>query len=160
MRRYRVSNEHRLGLDANLPPHSTSANGTKRTRSLGTCVRIRPPSYAGGRIESKHLALILVLCGLVIGHQTYKAKATKQKLTGEALVNFVKQCETDAYMDCVQQAEDRKLVGTASDSFMDSCVAKALGAGPRWCVPHYCQDKSECTGGDGCGVCWAGLCGK
>ena len=46
---------------------------------------------------------------MVIGHQTCKAKATKQKLTGEALVNFVKQCETDAYMDCVQQAEDRKL---------------------------------------------------
>jgi hypothetical protein len=113
----------------------------------------------------KRLALILVLCGLVIGgtaaaNQTCKAKATKQKLTGEALVNFVKQCETDAYMDCVQQAEDKKLVGAASDSFMDSCVAKALGAGPRWCVPHYCQHNSDCAGGAGCGVCWAGLCGK
>jgi hypothetical protein len=111
------------------------------------------------------LALALVLCGLVVGgtsaaDQTCKAKATKQKLTGEALVNFVKQCETDAYMDCVQQAEDKKLVGHASDRFMDTCVAKALGAGPRWCVPHYCQADSDCTGGTGCGVCWAGLCGK
>jgi hypothetical protein len=54
----------------------------------------------------KPLAFALVLCGLVISgtsaaDQTCKAKATKQKLIGEALVNFVKQCETDAYMDCV-----------------------------------------------------------
>jgi hypothetical protein len=113
----------------------------------------------------KPLALALVLCGLVISgtsaaNQTCKTRATKQKLDGKALISFVKQCETDAYMDCVQQADDKKLVGPASDSFIDTCVVKALGTGPSWCAPHYCQADSDCTGGPGCGVCWAGLCGK
>jgi hypothetical protein len=107
------------------------------------------------------LALALVLCGLVIdgtsaADQTCKAKATKQKLTGEALVNFVKQCESDALMACANQTAGKP----DNDLVMNACVAKAVGAGPRWCNPHYCKNNSDCTGGAGCGVCWAGLCGK
>jgi hypothetical protein len=49
----------------------------------------------------KRLTLALVLCGLVISgtataDQTCKAKATRQKLAGEALISFVKNCETEA----------------------------------------------------------------
>ena len=107
------------------------------------------------------LALALVLCGLVIdgpaaADQTCKAKATRQTLSGEALLNFVKKCETEALLACGNQAAGKP----DSDAFMDACVVKALGVGPRWCVPHYCKTNSDCTGGAGCGVCWAGLCGK
>ena len=42
---------------------------------------------------------------------------------------------------------------------MNGCVAKALGVGPKWCVPYECKNNSDCTGGAGCSVCWAGLCG-
>jgi hypothetical protein len=113
----------------------------------------------------KRLALTLILCGLVIGETaaanlTCKAKATKQKLAGEALISFVKQCETDVHMACAEQAMGKMLEGPASDRFIEKCVTKGTGTGPRWCVPHFCQDKSDCTGGTGCGVCWAGLCGK
>jgi hypothetical protein len=57
----------------------------------------------------KRLALALVLCGLVISgtaaaDQTCKAKATRQKLAGEALISFVKNCESDANMACAEQA--------------------------------------------------------
>jgi hypothetical protein len=45
----------------------------------------------------KRLALALVLCGFINGtaatDETCKAKATQQKLAGEALLDFVKQCE-------------------------------------------------------------------
>jgi hypothetical protein len=113
----------------------------------------------------KRLALALVLCGLVISgtaaaDQTCKAKATRQKLAGDALISFVKNCETDAYIACAEQAVGKKLAGPASDHFIDKCVTKAMGTGPSWCVPHYCQDNSDCTGGPGCDACWAGLCGK
>jgi hypothetical protein len=113
----------------------------------------------------QRLALTLLLCGLIINgiaaaDQTCKAKATKQKLAGEALISFVKQCETDAYTTCAERAVQEKLAGPASDRFIDKCATKAVGAGPSWCVPHYCQTNSDCTGGAGCGVCWAGLCGK
>jgi hypothetical protein len=106
----------------------------------------------------KRLALALVLCGLVISgtaaaDQTCKAKATRQKLAGEALISFVKNCETDALMACANQTAGKP-------DLMDTCVAKAVGAGPRWCEPHYCKVHSDCTGGTGCGVCWAGLCGQ
>ena len=46
------------------------------------------------------------------------------------------------------------------DSFMDVCTVKAMGVGPRWCNPHNCETNSDCTGGAGCSVCWAGVCGK
>ena len=26
--------------------------------------------------------------------------------------------------------------------------------------PHYCSTNADCTGGAGCKVCWAGLCGR
>jgi hypothetical protein len=46
----------------------------------------------------KRLTLALVLCGLVISgtataDQTCKAKAARQKLAGEALISFVKNCQ-------------------------------------------------------------------
>jgi hypothetical protein len=114
----------------------------------------------------RRLVLVPVLCcglvtnGTAAADQTCKAKATGQKLAGEALLNFVKQCETDAYMACAKQVSDKMLAEPASDAFIDTCVAKVVGAGPRWCVPHYCQDNSDCTGGPGCDACWAGLCGN
>ena len=113
----------------------------------------------------KRLALALVLHGLVTNEtaaadQTCKAKATQQKLAGKALFDFVKQCETDAHMACAEEAAGKMLAEPASDRFIDTCVAKAVGAGPRWCVPHYCLNDSDCTGGTGCGVCRAGLCGE
>jgi hypothetical protein len=89
----------------------------------------------------QRLALTLLLCGLIINgiaaaDQTCKAKATKQKLAGEALISFVKQCETDAYTTCAERAVQEKLAGPASDRFIDKCATKAVGAGPSWCVPH------------------------
>jgi hypothetical protein len=109
----------------------------------------------------KNLALALALCGLVFSsgadaEQTCKAKAIRQKLTGEDLLNFVKQCESDALLACGNQTAKKP----NSDILMDACVAKALGVGPRWCNPHYCKTSSDCTGGAGCAVCWAGLCGE
>ena len=82
----------------------------------------------------KHLAFVPVLCSLVISgtaaaDQTCKAKATRQKLAGEALFSFVKKCETDAYAACEEQALDKKLAGLASDSFTNT--PKAIGTGPR-----------------------------
>lgn len=48
----------------------------------------------------KSLAIAMALCTLIssasAADQTCKAKAIKQKLAGETLLNFVKQCETDA----------------------------------------------------------------
>jgi hypothetical protein len=74
----------------------------------------------------KPLALTLALCALVA--------------SGSALISFVKQCESDALMACTNQAAGKP----DTDSFMDACVAKAVGAGPRWCVPHYCKENSDC----------------
>jgi hypothetical protein len=113
----------------------------------------------------KRLALVPVLCSFVISGTaaadlSCKAKATWQRLAGETLFSFVKRCESDAYMACEEQAWDQKLSGSAADSFTQKCVTNAVGAGPRWCVPHYCQKNSDCTGGAGCNVCWAGLCGN
>jgi len=110
------------------------------------------------------LALIFVLCGLVVSgpaaaDQTCKAKATAQRLAGKALFSFVKRCEGDAQMACAE-AVHKMLAEPASDRFIHTCVAKAVGAGPRWCVPHYCRNNSDCTGGTGCDACWAGLCGQ
>ena len=109
----------------------------------------------------KPLALALGLCALVASGSagadpTCKTKAAQQKLAGEALVSFVKQCESDALMVCANLAAGKP----DSDAFMDACAVKALGVGPRWCDPHYCKTNSDCTGGAGCGVCWAGLCGS
>src|SRR5215813_9737717 len=54
------------------------------------------------------LAFIFVLCGLIIttaaADQTCKAKATEQRLAGEALFSFVKRCEVDAQMACMEAA--------------------------------------------------------
>ena len=111
------------------------------------------------------LALIFALCGLVTSgaaaaDQTCKAKATEQRLAGPALFSFVKRCEVEAEMTCAEAAH-KMLAEPASNDFIHACVAKAIGAGPRWCVPHHCHDNSDCTGGGtGCDVCWAGLCGQ
>jgi len=80
----------------------------------------------------KPLALTLALCALVASgsaaaEQTCKAKATQQKLAGEALISSVKQCEADALMACANQAAGKP----DTDSFMDACVAKAVGGGPE-----------------------------
>ena len=82
----------------------------------------------------KRLALTLVLFGLVISgtaaaDPTCKAKAIKQKLVGEALISFVKKCETDAYLACAERATREKLTGPASDRFIDTCATKAMGTG-------------------------------
>src|SRR5262245_9463132 len=108
--------------------------------------------------------LFFVLCGLLISPtaaagQTCKEKATEQRLAGAALVSFVKQCEVHAQMACMEAAH-KMLAQPATDRFIHMCVAKAIGAGARWCVPHHCRDNSNCTGGTGCDVCWAGLCGQ
>ena len=110
------------------------------------------------------LAPIFVVCGLLISStaaadQTCKAKATEQRLAGAALSGFVKRCEVHAQMAC-EEAAHKMLAEPASESFIHTCVAKAIGAGPRWCVPHHCRDNADCTGGTGCEVCWAGLCGQ
>ena len=55
----------------------------------------------------KSLAVAMALCTLIssasAADQTCKAKANKQKLAGEALLNFVKQCETDAMVACANK---------------------------------------------------------
>ncbi len=55
----------------------------------------------------KSLAFALCVCALVASGsasagQTCKAKANQQKLVGEALVRFVKQCESDTLMVCAK----------------------------------------------------------
>src|SRR3546814_12216154 len=60
---------------------------------------------------SSDLAIAMALCTLIssasAADQTCKAKAIKQKLAGEALLNFVKQCETDALMACANKTAGR-----------------------------------------------------
>jgi len=113
------------------------------------------------RKPMKFLALALALCGLILSgsaraDQTCKAKANQQKLAGEALIKFVQQCEFEALEAC----QDRAAHKPDSESLMEACVVNALGVGSRWCVPHSCRTTSDCTGGAGCSVCWAGLCGE
>jgi hypothetical protein len=82
----------------------------------------------------------LLLCGLVISgtaadDQTCKAKAARQKLAGEALISFVKNCESDAYMACAEQAVGKMLAGPASDRFNEIELLKVnsaanIGSGP------------------------------
>jgi hypothetical protein len=110
------------------------------------------------------IPVIFVLCGLLISStaaadQTCKVKAAEQRLASAALFSFVKRCEVDAQMACAEAAH-KMLAEPASESFIHTRVAKAIGAGPRWCVPHHCRDNADCTGGTGCEVCWAGLCGR
>jgi hypothetical protein len=86
------------------------------------------------------LAFILAFFALVVSGsaeagQTCKSKATQQQLTGEVLLNFVKQCELDALVACANQT-----AGKPEDQ-MNSYVVKALGVGPRWCVPYECKNN-------------------
>ena len=73
------------------------------------------------------LAVIFVLCGLVIttpaADQTCKAKATEQRLAGEVLLSFVKRCEVDVQMACMEAAH-KMLAEPASEEFIHTCVAK------------------------------------
>ena len=66
----------------------------------------------------KSLAVAMVLCTLIssasAADQTCKAKAIKQKLAGEALLNFVKQCETDALMACANKTAGKPDSATPS----------------------------------------------
>jgi len=63
----------------------------------------------------------LVASGSAEAVQTCKSKATQQQLTGEALVNFVKQCELDALVACANETAGK------SEEQMNSCVVRALG---------------------------------
>ena len=63
----------------------------------------------------KSLAVAIALCALAASgnagaDQTCKAKAVQHKLTGEALLNFVKQCEFDALAACGKRGGRRLLV--------------------------------------------------
>jgi hypothetical protein len=97
---------------------------------------------------------ILVVSGNAGAVQTCKSKAIHQKLTGDALLNFAKQCELDVLAACANQTAGKP------EEEMNNCVVKALGVGPKWCVPYECKSNLDCTGGASCNVCWAGLCGK
>ena len=138
---------------------------TTRSAFVATSASVRINSLPiPGKDLMPPLALIFVLGGLIISDtaaadQTCKEKATEQRLAGAALFSFVKQCEVHAQMAC-EEAAHKMLAEPTSDRFIHTCVAKAIGAGPRWCVPHHCRDNSDCTGGTGCDVCWAGLCGQ
>ena len=74
----------------------------------------------------KSVAVAMALCTLIssasAADQTCKAKAIKQKLAGEALLNFVKQCETDAMVACANKTAGKP----DSDTLMDACVAMRL----------------------------------
>jgi hypothetical protein len=88
--------------------------------------------------------------------QTCKSRAIQQKLAGDALLSFVKQCEFDTLVACTNQTAKKP----NSDLLMESCVVKALGVAPKWCDPYECKINADCTGGAGCGRFWAGLCGQ
>jgi hypothetical protein len=99
---------------------------------------------------------ILITTASASSGQTCKPKAIQQKLAGDALLTFVKQCEFDALVACTNQTAKRP----NSDLLMESCVVKAWGVASRWCEPYECKTNADCTGGAGCGRCWAGLCGQ
>jgi hypothetical protein len=107
------------------------------------------------------LALIIGSCILIASasanaDQTCKSKATQQKLAGEALLSFVKQCEFDVLVACTNQTAKKP----NNDLLMENCVVKALGVASRWCEPYECKTNADCSGGAGCSRCWAGLCGQ
>jgi hypothetical protein len=109
----------------------------------------------------KLITLIIRSCLLITSASasaslTCKSKAIQQKLVGDALLTFVKQCEFDALVACTNQTAKKP----NSDLLMESCVVKALGVAPKWCDPYECKTNADCTGGAGCGCCWAGLCGQ
>jgi hypothetical protein len=63
----------------------------------------------------KRFALVLVLCGLVISARTADQtclRATREKLASEALISFVKNCESDANMVCAEQAMGKNVSRT------------------------------------------------
>ena len=99
---------------------------------------------------------ILIASASASADQTCKSKAIQQKLAGEALVTFVKQCEFDALVACANQTAKKP----NGDVLMENCVVKALGVASRWCEPYECKTNADCSGGAGCGRCWAGLCGR
>jgi hypothetical protein len=82
----------------------------------------------------KALAVAIALCALAASgnadaDQTCKAKAVQQKLTGAALLNFVKQCEFDALAACANLAAGKP----DSDSFLSSPRAsKRCSGGIPW----------------------------
>jgi hypothetical protein len=93
----------------------------------------------------KFLAFAVGLCALVASStasadQTCKAKAIDEKLAGEALVNFVKQCESDAYMACAEAAH-KMLAEPANENAIHTCVAKAVGTGPMLVRSTLLQDQ-------------------
>jgi len=105
--------------------------------------------------------LAFALCGLVLSgsagaDQTCKAKANQRKLAGQALVNFVQQCEFEVLKAC----QDKTAHQPDNDRLMQECAVKAMGMGSKWCEPHSCRTNSDCSGGARCSVCWAGLCGE
>ena len=107
------------------------------------------------------LAPALLICGLILSttanaDQPCKARANQQKLAGEALVEFMGQCEFEALETC----QDKNAREPDDERLMQECVVKALGVGSKWCEPHNCRTNSDCMGGVGCDVCWGGICGE
>ena len=109
----------------------------------------------------KSLAIAMALCTLIssasAADQTCKAKAIKQKLAGEALLNFVKQCETDALMACANKTAGKP---DSVDTLMDACVANALGVGLGGANHVIAVEPLIVRAVLRCKVCWAGLCGR
>ena len=79
----------------------------------------------------KSLAVAMAFCTLIscasAADQTCKAKAIKQKLAGETLLNFVKQCETDAMVACANRTAGKPDSDTLMDHVWRMRLAWGLG---------------------------------
>ncbi|MRT19224.1 hypothetical protein FYM52_02455 [Comamonas sp. CAH-2] len=56
------------------------------------------------------------------------AAATEKKLAGSAKNSFLKKCEKDAKAACEVTAADKKLAGAAKASFTKKCTKDAVGS--------------------------------
>lgn len=78
----------------------------------------------------KRLVLALLLSSFAISgaiaDPTCHDKASK-KLSGAAVTNFARKCESDAKSACDTQAAEKKLSGAAKTAFTNKCVKDATG---------------------------------